>query len=72
MVAVVKEIASSVNDSRPKLLALLQDQTITRLVLEHKDRLTRFGFRYLEVLMQGRRAFYALCRCLSPRSYLLR
>jgi putative resolvase len=41
---IVKEIASGVNDSRPKLLALL------------KDRLTRFGFRYLETLLelQGR------------------
>jgi putative resolvase len=29
---------------------------ITRLVVEHKDRLTRFGFRYIETLLevQGR------------------
>lgn len=53
---VVKEIASGVNDSRPKLLALLKDQQTTRIVVEHKDRLTRFGFRYLETLLelQGR------------------
>jgi putative resolvase len=53
---VVKEIASGVNDSRPKLLALLKDQQATRIVVEHKDRLTRFGFRYLETLLelQGR------------------
>ena len=53
---VIKEIASGVNDSRPKLLALLKDQTATRIVVEHKDRLTRFGFRYLETLLeiQGR------------------
>ena len=50
---VVKEIASGVNDSRPKLLALLEDQTITLIVVEHQDRLTRFGFRYLETLLQG-------------------
>ena len=52
----IKEIASGVNDSRPKLLALLKDQTATRIVVEHKDRLTRFGFRYLETLLeiQGR------------------
>lgn len=50
---VVKEIASGVNDSRPKLLTLLEDQTITLLVVEHKDRLTRFGFRYLDTLLQG-------------------
>jgi len=53
---VVKEIASGVNDSRPKLLALLKDRQATRIVVEHKDRLTRFGFHYLGTLLerQGR------------------
>jgi predicted site-specific integrase-resolvase len=53
---VVKEVGSGVNDARPKLLALLEDQTITLLVVEHKDRATRFGFRYLDTLLrsQGR------------------
>jgi predicted site-specific integrase-resolvase len=50
---VVTEIASGVNDSRPKLLALLEDQSITLIVVEHTDRLTRFGFRYLETLLKG-------------------
>ena len=56
MAQIVKEIASGVNDSRPKLLALLKDQQITRIVVEHTDRLTRLGFRYLETLLeiQGR------------------
>jgi putative resolvase len=40
---VVKEIASGANDSRPKLLALLKDTSVTRIVVEHRDRLTRFG-----------------------------
>jgi putative resolvase len=53
---IVKEIASGVHDSRPKLLALLKDPQTTRIVVEHQDRLTRFGFRYLETLLeiQGR------------------
>src|SRR5215467_7408831 len=53
---IVKEVASGVNDSRPKLLALLEDQSITLIVVEHKDRLTRFGFRYLDTMLksQGR------------------
>jgi len=53
---VVKEIASGVNDSRPNLLALLKDRQATRIVFERKDRLSRFGFRYLETLLeiQGR------------------
>jgi putative resolvase len=53
---VVKEVGSGVADNRQKFLALLGDPTITRIVVEHKDRSTRFGFRYLEVLLelQGR------------------
>ena len=53
---IVQEIASGVNESRPKLLALLEDQASTLIVVEQKDRLTRFGFRYLETLLksQGR------------------
>ena len=54
---VVKEIGSGVNDARPKLLALLEDTSITLIVVEHKDRLSRFGVRYIETLLrvQGRR-----------------
>jgi len=54
--AVVKEIGSGVNDTRPKLLKLLTNPSIGLIVVEHKDRLTRFGFNYLEQLlaMQGR------------------
>lgn len=54
---VVKEIGSGVNDNRPKLLKLLADPTVTLIVVEHKDRLTRFGFNYIEQLltMQDRR-----------------
>ena len=54
---VVKEIASGVNDARPKFLALLSDPSITTIVVEHQDRATRFGFRYLETLLglAGRR-----------------
>jgi predicted site-specific integrase-resolvase len=53
---VVKEIGSGVNDARPKLLALLEDQSIGLIVVEHQDRLTQFGFRYLDTLLksQGR------------------
>lgn len=52
----VKEIASGVNDTRPKLLKLLTDPSVTLIVVEHKDRLTRFGFNYITELlrMQGR------------------
>lgn len=49
---VVKEIGSGVNDTRPKFLALLADPSIRRIVIEHKDRGTRFGFRYIETLLK--------------------
>ena len=54
---IVKEVGSGINDNRRKLLKLLADPTMTVIVVEHKDRLTRFGFRYIETLLeqQGRR-----------------
>ena len=52
---VVKEVGSGINDARPKLLALLADQSISLIVVEHKDRLNRFGFRYLDTLLQNQR-----------------
>lgn len=47
---VVKECASGLNDSRPKLIKILTEKKATRLVVEHKDRLTRFGFNYIKIL----------------------
>jgi len=53
----ITEIASGLNDHRPKLMKLLLDPTIGIIVVEHKDRLTRFGFNYIEQLLaaQGKR-----------------
>lgn len=39
----VTEIASGLNDERPKLKQLLTNPKIGVLVVEHRDRLTRFG-----------------------------
>jgi len=54
---VVKEIGSGLNDNRQKLEKLLTDETIGIIVVEHKDRLARFGLNYIEKLlgMQGRK-----------------
>src|SRR5579864_5746990 len=49
---IVKEIGSGVNDNRPKFLALLADPSIGRIVIEHQDRGTRFGFRSIETLLK--------------------
>jgi putative resolvase len=49
----VKECASGLNDKRPKLQRILSARVATRIVVEHKDRLTRFGFEYLRTLFPG-------------------
>lgn len=46
---VVKEVGSGLNDKRPKLMQLLEQENLGRIVIEHKDRLTRFGYNYLEL-----------------------
>ena len=48
---VVKEVGSGINDNRRKLNKLLSDPKVTKIVVEHKDRLTRFGFNYLDILL---------------------
>lgn len=52
VVAVVTEVASGVNDARPKLTKLLQSDDWGTLVVEHKDRLSRVGFGWFEVLLK--------------------
>lgn len=47
---IVKEVGSGLNDTRKQLNKLLKDPTVKRIVVEHRDRLTRFGFHYLEIL----------------------
>ena len=42
------EIASGLNQNRPKLNKILRDSSINTIVVEHKDRLTRFGFNLIE------------------------
>jgi putative resolvase len=52
VVQTVAEIASGMNDKRPKLTAILKNEQAKIIVVEHKDRLTRFGFNYLDELLQ--------------------
>lgn len=44
---VVKEYGSGVNDRRPQFLTLLADTSISHIVVEHKDRCSRFGVAYI-------------------------
>jgi predicted site-specific integrase-resolvase len=52
VVSVTSEIGSGVNDKRKKLEQLLKQKDWNILVVEHKDRLTRFGFNYIETLVE--------------------
>jgi putative resolvase len=48
VVHIEKEIGSGVNDQRPKLLSLLKNyHKYDYIIVEHKDRLTRFGFNLI-------------------------
>ena len=47
---VVTEIGSGVNDQRVKLHQLLRQRDFDVLLIEHKDRLTRFGFSWFEAI----------------------
>lgn len=52
---IIKEVGSGLNDSRPKLMELFDGKrNIKRIVVEHRDRLTRFGFNYLLALAEAR------------------
>ena len=53
---VIEEIGSGLNGHRRKLTRLLRDPAVGTILIEHKDRLTRFGFEYVEAAMmsQGR------------------
>jgi putative resolvase len=54
---VVTEVGSGLNGRRPKLARLLADPQATMIVVEHPDRLARFGVEHLEAALsaQGRR-----------------
>lgn len=47
----VSEIGSGLNDGRKKLVKLLKGNNWDILIVENKDRLTRFGFNYIETLL---------------------
>ena len=47
----IKEISSGLNDQRPKLTKILKKNDYDILVVENRDRLTRFGFNYIETLL---------------------
>ncbi len=58
---VIKETGSGLNGHRAGLLQLLKDPATSLILVEHRDRLTRFGFEYIEAALaaQGRKILVA-------------
>ena len=54
---VVTEVGSALDGKRRKFLALLRDETVAVIVVEHRGRFARFGAEYVEAALsaQGRR-----------------
>ena len=49
---VVKEVGSGLNDNRKQLASILSDNKYNILLVEHKDRLARFGINYMKILLE--------------------
>jgi putative resolvase len=58
---VVREVGSGLNGKRPKLRRILSDPSAAVIVVEHRDRLARFGVEHLDAALaaHGRRLIVA-------------
>ena len=52
----MKEIGTGLNGNRRRLRRLVADHTVRTVVVEHRERLCRFGFEYVEAALAGRGA----------------
>lgn len=50
----VSEVGSGLNGKRRKLMSLLSDASVSTIVVEHRDRLARLGFDYIESALSAR------------------
>jgi putative resolvase len=48
----IKEIGSGLNDERQKLTKILESDAWAYIIVEHKDRFTRFGFNFIQILLK--------------------
>ena len=53
---VVKEIGSGLNGNRRQLRRIVGDGTVGIIIVEHRERLCRFGFEYIEAALSARGA----------------
>ena len=54
-VEIVEEVGSGLNGKRPRLLRLLGDDSVQRIIVEHRDRLARVGVEYIEAALAAQR-----------------
>lgn len=50
---IIIETGSGLNPNRKKLNKLLQDKTIGNIIIEHRDRLTRFNYELIESALKA-------------------
>ena len=53
---VVKEIGSGLNGNRRQLRRIIGDPSVGTIIVEHRERLCRFGFEYIEAALSARGA----------------
>ena len=53
---IVKEIGSGLNGNRRQLRRIVADHTVRTILVEHRERLCRFGFEYVEAALAARGA----------------
>lgn len=84
---IVKEYGSGLNDERKLLSKILKDDNYDKIIVENKDRLTRFGFNWIQLLTGNRievineskekdeditKDLISIIHCFSSRIYGLR
>ena len=52
----MKEIGSGLNGNRRQLRRIVGDGTVGIIIVEHRERLCRFGFEYIEAALSARGA----------------
>lgn len=69
---IVCEVGSGLNDNRKKLESLLVDKTITKIIVEHSDRFSRFGMNYIQKLLEiDNREIEVINTCSNDRDDLM-
>lgn len=51
---VIQAIGSNLDGNRRRLRRLVADHTVGSTMVEHRERVTRFGFEYVEATLTGR------------------